>query len=39
MNYFTKEELEDIAGALLENPSYDTLRELDIKYNFCDVCR
>lgn len=33
MNYFTKEELEDIAGALLENPSYDTLRELDIKYN------
>ena len=33
MNYFTKEELEDITNSLLENPSRDTLKELkaDIK--------
>ena len=28
MNYFTKEELEDITNSLLENPSRDTLKEL-----------
>lgn len=33
MNYFTKEELEDITNSLLENPSRDTLKELNIKYN------
>lgn len=33
MNYFTKEELEDITNSLLENPSRETLKELNIKYN------
>lgn len=33
MNYFTKEELEDITNSLLDNPSRDTLKELYIKYN------
>ena len=33
MNYFTKEELEDITNSLLENPSRDTLKELNTKYN------
>lgn len=33
MNYFTKEELEDITNSLLERPSRDTLKELNNKYN------
>ena len=38
MKYFTKEELEDITNSLLENPSRDTLKELNIKYNVkCNI--
>ena len=33
MKYLTKEELEDIANSLLDNPSYETLKELNNKYN------
>lgn len=33
MKYFTKVELEDITNSLLENPSYETLKELNNKYN------
>ncbi len=33
MKYFTKIELEDITNSLLENPSYETLKELNNKYN------
>ena len=33
MNYFTKEELEEITNKLLESPTRETLKELNIKYN------
>lgn len=33
MRYFTKEELEDITKKLLEDPSRETLKELNEKYN------
>ena len=33
MNYFTKEELEDISLKLIENPTRETLKELNDKYN------
>lgn len=40
MKYFTKEELNHIATSLIENPSYETLKNLDIelenKYNIGD---
>lgn len=33
MKYFTMEELEDIAAELVENPSKETLKKLNSKYN------
>lgn len=33
MNYLTKEELEEITNKLLENPTRETLKELNTKYN------
>ena len=33
MNYFTREELEDITKELLENPTRETLKKLNEKYN------
>lgn len=33
MKYFTKTELEDITNSLLDNPSHETLKELNNKYN------
>ena len=33
MKYFTKEELEDITKELIENPTRDTLKKLNEKYN------
>lgn len=33
MMYFTKEELEEITGKLLDNPTRETLKELNNKYN------
>ena len=33
MKYLTKEELEEITGKLLENPTRETLKELNNKYN------
>lgn len=33
MKYFTKEELEDITGELLANPTRETLKNLNDKYN------
>lgn len=33
MNYFTREELEDITTELLENPTRETLKKLNEKYN------
>lgn len=33
MNYFTREELEDITTELLENPARETLKKLNEKYN------
>lgn len=33
MNYFTREELEDITNELLENPTRETLKHLNEKYN------
>ena len=33
MKYFTKEELEDITGEILENPTRETLEKLNKKYN------
>lgn len=33
MKYFTREELEDITGKLMENPTRETLKELYEKYN------
>lgn len=36
MKYFTREELEDITGRLIENPTRETLKELHEKYNNID---
>ena len=33
MKYLTKEELEEVTGKLLENPTRETLKELNNKYN------
>ena len=33
MKYFTKEELEDITKELIENPTHETLKKLNEKYN------
>ena len=32
MKYLTKEELDHIAASLIENPSYETLKNLDIEF-------
>ena len=32
MKYLTKEELDHIATSLIENPSYETIKKLDIEF-------
>lgn len=39
MKYFTKEELEDITNELLANPTRETLKSLNEKYNVAEEAR